>query len=651
MISEKTINEVFDTARIEDVVTDYMNLKKRGANMIGLCPFHNEKTPSFMVSPSKNIFKCFGCGRGGGSVQFLMEHEKYTYPEAIRHLARKYNIPIEETRMSEEAEQEHRERESLHLVNQFAMEYFTDMFWDSSQGKTVAQSYLKERGFLESTIRKFNIGYAPTGTDALKKKAIASSISEERMKTLGLVTKNGYDFFRDRIIFPIHNMSGKVIGFGGRTLKPGPKTPKYLNSPESTVYNKRRVLYGMHLAKHEIRRSDRAYLVEGYTDVISMFQSGIENVVATSGTALTSDQIKAIKRFTDNITVVYDGDEAGVKAAMRGLDMMLDEDANVRLVMLPEGKDPDTMISTHGASAFKEFLEERAEDFILFKTRILIGESKTDPVMRTRVIKDIVQSIAHIPDAIKRQMYVQQCALELDVDEQLLIREVNSAINAKLKKTRFREQRGNRDYEHRELARQVDKAAPPPSVKEVQHSDKAKELSIVRILIQFGHLEHPEHEGINMAQYVISNISDVIDTFKTPAFIKIVAMYLDGLEDGTVPASESLLNHEDQGVAQAALEIIAPEYEYSKNWEDLKSLPLLTQKMPEENFLNDCDDSILRFKQSKIHLKIAENKALIKNYEQSGDMEKLAMHIKIHTELLQIKATIEDNLNTVGIRL
>ena len=650
MISEKTINAVFESAHIEDVVRDYLSLKRRGSNLIGLCPFHDEKTPSFMVSPSKNIFKCFGCGRGGGSVHFLMEHEKFSYPEAIRHLAQKYNIPVEETHTSDEHRAEMQEKESLHLVNQFAQEHYVKNLWDTKEGNDVALSYLKERGFLESTIRKFGIGFASAGPDKLKEEATKAGISAERMSTLGLLSKNGHDFFRNRVTFPIHNLSGKVIGFGARVLKPGPRDPKYLNSPESPVYNKRKSLYGLHLAKNAIRKTDKCYLVEGYTDVISMFQSGIENVVASSGTALTQEQVRSIRRFTEDITVVYDGDPAGIKAALRGLDLMLEEDVNVRLVMLPDGKDPDTLISEIGASGFQNFLDENSEDFILFKTRVLSEEGRADPVQKTRILKEIVQSIARIPDAIKRSVYTQQCAVDLEIDEAILIREVNASISSQIANKNRYASRTQKRQDQTHLRALTEAPARPPSA-DPTHSDEARESSIVRILVLYGHLPTDEEDGPVVAQYTLAHINDVIDTFTNPTYAKIIAAYQTAVESGELPTQDFFMHHEDPQVARTVLDMAIPQFEYSENWIAKQKMPLLTQKMPEENYMNDCDDSILRFKQAKIHYLIANNKKLIKKHSEEGDKVKLDLHLKMHAEYLRIKSEIEKELNTVGIRL
>ncbi|RLD22108.1 MAG: DNA primase [Bacteroidetes bacterium] len=652
MITKKTIEEVFETAKIEDVVGDFLNLKRYGSNLKGLCPFHDEKTPSFMVSPTKNIFKCFGCGEGGGPVQFVMEHEKYSYPEAIRYLAGKYGIKIEETESSPEEKQLFQEVESLHLVNKFAQEVFVRNLHETDEGRQIGMSYFKERGYLESTIKKFELGYADKSYTSLKEEALKLGFKEDRLKTLGLVTRNDNDFFRGRVIFPIHNLSGRVIGFGARILKQGPRDPKYLNSSESSVYNKRKVLYGMHLAKHAIRKLDACFLVEGYTDVISLYQSGIENVVASSGTALTKEQIKSIKRFTSNITVLYDGDAAGVKAAMRGLDLMLEENIDVRLVLLPDNNDPDSLVKSLGHQGFLDFLVAESKDFILFKTGFLSEESKNDPIARTRVTRDIVDSIALIPDTIKRSNYIRECANQLEIEESILIDEVNRSIKANLKKLslRRRENEVRTDFDIISQQRPLQKAGQSKE-KIVSHSDEHQERSIIRILVMFGELTVDPESGQSMAEYVISNISDVLDTFANPLYARIIEHYTKALDEGTAPTRESLISQSDPEISRLVVEFVAPPYEYSENWEIKKQMPLTTQKPPEENFVEDSYQSILRFKLKKIQLKITENKVLVQALAAENDAEKLNIQLKVHVRLKAMKSELESKVRTIGIRL
>ena len=389
MISQKSIQEVFDSVQVEDLIQDYVTLKRRGVNMIGLCPFHDEKTPSFTVSPSKNIYKCFGCGKGGGPVQFIMEHDQLSFPEAIRALATKYNITLEEDNKKDDQEYaiQKKQEESFYILNDFALAHYTDNLFNSQDGKLIGLSYFKERGFLENTIQKFQLGFAKNDSKALITAALNNQFKEDYLKEVGLMSQKGFDFFRNRVMFPIHSVSGKVIAFAGRTLSTQKSQPKYINSPESLIYNKRKILYGMHLAKTAIRKKENCLIVEGYTDVISLVQNGIENVVASSGTALTSEQVRLVKRFTDNVTFLYDGDTAGVKAAMRGLDLVLENGMNVSLVLLPDGEDPDSFVKTQGNAGFEKYIASEAKDFIFFKMDLLLKESETDPIRKPKLLR------------------------------------------------------------------------------------------------------------------------------------------------------------------------------------------------------------------------------------------------------------------------
>lgn len=459
MITQKTIGEIFETAKIEEVVGDFVNLRRRGVNMIGLCPFHNEKTPSFTVSPNKGIYKCFGCGKGGNAVNFVMEHEQFSYPDALRYLAKKYGIKIEEKQLSPEQDLERQRKDSLFIINDFAVNYYHDNLMNSDIGKSVGLSYFKQRGFREETIKKFQLGFAFDKKDHLTLTMVNKGYNIDLLKTVGLTSKYGRDFFRNRVQFPIHNLSGKVIGFGGRILVNDKKQPKYLNSPETEIYNKSRVLYGIYFAKKAIRQEDNCLLVEGYTDVISLNQAGIENVVSSSGTSLTVGQIQLIKRNTPNITILYDGDAAGIKAALRGLDLVLEQDMNVKVVLLPEGEDPDSFVQSVGTEQFKEYIKEKAADFILFKTNLLLEETANDPIKRAELIKDIVGSIARIPDPIKRSVYVRECSGLMEISEQILVDEANKAV-MRLVKNRRKEQENEERRKQREQQRQQPKQQP-----------------------------------------------------------------------------------------------------------------------------------------------------------------------------------------------
>ena len=429
MIDQPTIDRILDAANIVDVVSEFVTLRKRGINYVGLCPFHTDKTPSFYVSPAKNICKCFACGEGGTAVHFIMKHEQLNYFDALRYLAKKYNIDIKERELTDKEKQRKSDRESMLIVNSWAQQYFTTQLYEHVEGKTVGLRYFAERGFREDTIRKFQLGYSLDKRDALYKEATKNGYKKEFLEKTGLVIAydNGgvNDRFRGRVIFPVHTLSGKVVAFGGRVLKKDEKTAKYVNSPESEIYHKSNELYGIYFAKQAIVKEDRCFLVEGYTDVISMHQAGIENVVASSGTALTQGQIRLIHRFTSNITVLYDGDAAGIKAALRGIDLLLEDGMNVKVVLLPDGEDPDSFARKHNASQFSEFIRQSETDFIRFKTRLLLDDAGTDPIKRSALITDIIRTVAIIPDNIARSIYIRECSAMMEIDEQVLLNEVN----------------------------------------------------------------------------------------------------------------------------------------------------------------------------------------------------------------------------------
>ncbi|MCD8185343.1 MAG: DNA primase [Rikenellaceae bacterium] len=428
MIDNTTVDRIFAAANIVEVVGDFVTLKKKGVNYQACCPFHNEKTPSFVVSPTKGLFKCFGCGKGGNAVTFIMEHEGISYPEALKWVAKKYGIEVQERELTPEDQKKNDDRESMMVVSSFAADYFKTVLHSDEEGRAVGLSYFQERGFTAATIEKFHLGYCPTKGDAFTKTALKEGYQERYLIDTGLSIQreNGtwYDRFTGRVIFPIHSVSGRIVAFGGRTLRTDKKTAKYVNSPESEIYHKSHILYGLYQAKKAISQEDCCILVEGYTDVISMHQSGVENMVASSGTSLTEGQIKLIARFSKNITVIYDGDAAGIKASLRGIDLILKEGLNVRVVLLPDGEDPDSFARSHSAAELKEYIAENEQDFISFKAKLLMRESSTDPLKRAALITDIVDSISVIPEAITRSVYIKECALLMQIDEQVLVQEV-----------------------------------------------------------------------------------------------------------------------------------------------------------------------------------------------------------------------------------
>src|ERR1700749_3267896 len=438
MITKPTIDRIMEAIDIVEVVGEFVQLKKRGAHYVGLSPFANERTPSFTVSPAKGIFKDFSSGKGGSAITFLMELEKFTYPEALKWLAKKYSIEVEETVETIENKEEENRRESLMIVTGFASKFFHESLLETEEGRNIGLSYFKERGFSKEIIEKFELGYSPDQWEAFSSRALKEGYQQEFLEESGLSVKrdNGslYDRYRGRVMFPIHSFTGRVIAFGGRTLKTDKNVPKYVNSPESEIYHKSNVLYGLFFAKKAIRDEDNCYLVEGYADVLSVHPAGIENVVASSGTSLTVEQIRLIGRFTKNVTILYDGDAAGIKASLRGLDMILEEGLNVKVVSFPDGHDPDSFVQANGSSAFKKHIEENKKDFILYKTQILLKEVGNDPIKKADVIREIVESIAKIPDSIKASVFIKECSYQLQIDERALLSELNKMRMAKAKK-------------------------------------------------------------------------------------------------------------------------------------------------------------------------------------------------------------------------
>jgi DNA primase len=639
MIKQKSIEEVVETAKVEDVVQDYVNLRRRGVNLIGLCPFHNEKTPSFTVSPAKGIYKCFGCGKGGDAVTFVMEQENVTFPEAIRHLAKKYGIKLEETPLSDEAKAEQQYRDSLYLINQYARDFYQDYLFNTDIGKSVGLSYFKQRGFREETIRKFGLGFSPDKKDHFTLHAVQKGYNAELLKKLGLTTQYGGDFFRNRVMFPIHNLSGKVIGFGGRILLKNVKAPKYLNSPETDIYNKSKVLYGAFFAKKGIRQEDECIMVEGYTDVLSLHQAGIDNVVASSGTSLTVQQIQLVKRYTDNIKMLYDGDIAGIKAALRGMNLVLEQGLNVRIVALPEGEDPDSYLQKVGVDAFKQYISQEAKDFIMFQASLLQEEAAGDPVKQSKLIKEIVESIAKIPDPLKRSLYVKECARIMQVDELLLVNEANKVVGKNFKKAQEKAR-------NQATAPAVEAPQPAmrPKTEAGSSGDAFQEKDIVRILIAGGDKEFDE--GQTVGEYILNNIADVINDFDHPLYQTLVKESLEAIQAGQQLALQFYLQHANPEIKKLAVDLSASPYEYSENWEKKWEIFLTTQKKPDENFVKDSAQALKRFKLKKFDKMIMKNAEKIKAlYEQQSD--EFILYLKLDQKLKAIRNELAAELGTV----
>ncbi len=646
VIVEESVREVLETARVEDVVRDFVDLKRRGQNYIGLCPFHTEKTPSFNVNPARNIFKCFGCGQSGDAVKFLMELEQLTFPDAIRSLAKKYNIKLKETEPDPQYQAEQQAQESLFLINQFARDFYQQQLFESDRGRSIGLSYFKERGYREDIIRRFDLGFAPADGDALTRAAKAAGYKIEKLQQLGLSNAQERDFFRDRAIFTIHNVSGKIIAFAGRVLQKDAKGPKYINSPETEIYHKSDVLYGVHQARQAMRRQDLVYLVEGYTDVISLHQAGVENVVASSGTSLTPGQVRLIKRYTPNVCLLYDGDPAGIKAALRGVDLLLEQDLNVRVVLLPNGEDPDSYVHKVGAEAFSTYLREQAQDFILFKSDLLLREAGRDPIKKAGLIGDITESIAKIPDPLKRTLYTKECARLFEIDEQLLVAKVNQLVARQVQKYQQR-----RDAELPTAAdeppfptKEPGSAAPADKPAPVGHEFQERDL--VRVLMTSGHQLYDLEEQITVAQYIIDNIEDALEDFDHAFYRRIVELCLDHLDNtGEAPPPDFFLRYEDEAIRQLAIDFNTAPYELSPNW--AKHNVSLNQKAPEENYKNDAEQSLVRFLHVKVKRRLEKVIVDIERLSKEGKEEELLIHLRLQQRYKQIEMDLARRTQTV----
>tara|TARA_R110002073_G_scaffold89852_1_gene212404 strand:+ start:28135 stop:30090 length:1956 start_codon:yes stop_codon:yes gene_type:complete len=580
MISRSTIDRVFETARVEEVIGEFVQLKKAGSNFKGLSPFTDEKSPSFMVSPVKQIWKDFSTGKGGNAISFLMEHEHYSYPEAIRFLAKKYNIEIEETVQSDEQKEQMNERESMFLVSNFAKDYFHDTLLNAEQGKAIGLSYFKERGFREDIIQKFELGYCLDTWDSFTKEALKKGYDLKYLESTGLTIvreKKQFDRFKGRVMFPIHSMSGRILGFGGRTLSSDKKTAKYVNSPESDIYHKSKILYGIYHAKKEIAKQDNCFLVEGYTDVISFYQSGIENVVASSGTALTSDQIRLVNRLTKNITVLFDGDAAGIRASIRGIDLILEQGMNVKVVTFPDGEDPDSFAKKHSDAELKEYLENSAQDFINFKVSLLMKEAKNDPIKKAGLIRDIVSSISKIPDSIQREVYVQECSRIMDISERVLFSELAQLLSKNTKDFAKAQQKEQQSFEvvkkQKEQVEEID-------------SLFILEREIIRILLLFGnkeadfvdHVEVEDEEGnihIEKEKYsnqvskeLYLNLQDDEIEFSNEVFRTIYYEMIHQLNQDDKIEMDSFITHVNPTISSMVTSILMDDEKYAlSDWE------------------------------------------------------------------------------------
>jgi DNA primase len=663
MISRSTIDRIFESARVEEVIGEFVQLKKAGSNFKGLSPFTDEKSPSFMVSPVKQIWKDFSTGKGGNSVSFLMEHEHFSYPEALKWLAKKYNIEIEETEQTTEEKAQMNERESMFLVSNYAKDYFHNLMLNTNKGKAIGLSYFKERGFKHEIITKFDLGYCLDEWDNFTKAALAKGYDLKYLASTGLsiVKENRqFDRFKGRVMFPIHSMSGRILGFGGRILTADKKAAKYLNSPESDIYHKSKILYGIYQAKKEIAKQDNCYLVEGYTDVISFYQSGIENVVASSGTALTSDQIRLVNRLTKNITVLFDGDAAGIRASIRGIDLILEQGMNVKVVQFPDGEDPDSFAKSHSETELKEYLESSAQDFINFKVSLLLKDSKNDPIKKASVIRDIVTSISKIPDGIQREVYVQECSRIMDISERVLFSELAQI----LKKESFQKNKTNTNYNAN-----VDPNEPPQEYFQDQEqmamglvkggqglSHKIDQLSIlekeiIRILLLYGNEEvsfieeitNINEEGkeevtIRKYQNIVSteiylHLQDDEIEFSNAIFQEIYNDIIIQLNQSQKLEIEKLVNNTNPNIANTVTSILMDEEKYQlSNWES-KSIEV---KSALEVLTKVVNDAVFNLRRILIGKKIDELlKQAIDNASAEIDLETIKNYTSLKIRLFE----------------
>jgi DNA primase len=634
VISPKTIQQVMDTARIEEVVGDFVALKKRGASLLGLCPFHNEKTPSFNVSPARGIFKCFGCGQAGNAVGFIMEHEKFSYPDAIRYLAKRYHIDVIEEGSNDEIRQEVMDRESMFLLNQFAAEYFADQLWHTENGQAIALSYFRERGFTDETIRKFQLGFHPEGRSEFTEAALKAGYNKAFMVRSGLTIEREdggtFDRFRGRVMFPIHQVSGKVTGFGGRILTSDKKIAKYLNSPESDVYHKSQVLYGINLARKAIVTKDECLLVEGYTDVISLHQTGIENVVSSSGTSLTADQIRIIQRYTKNITFLFDGDAAGLKAAFRGIDMVLEQGMQIRIVQFPDGEDPDSFARNNPPVYVQDFIRDQAVDFINFKASVLLKDAGGDPIRKAEVIRDIIQSLSLVPDPIIRSVYVRECSRLLELPEQTLIGELNRLV------------KNRRQKADEQIVRQDERTAPP----EIPESDapapetgylaEAQEADIVRILIKYANREFVFHgrneqgEAIDVqvrtGDFILHElITDNLEPVK-PAYHRIFDIIIESGE-AAFPEESWYLQHSDPEISVTAINLTSVQHTLSEHWREIHGIYVSAE---EEMLRKTVMEAVYAFKLRRVQVMLNELRQQIGTAKPDDDIsEALEQYVSL----------------------
>ena len=642
MITSNTIQQITNRIDIIDVVGEFVKLKKRGTNFIGNCPFHNEKSPSFTVSPAKEIYKCFGCGKSGNTITFLMEHEKYSYVESLRWLAARYNIEIEETQSSPEQKLAQQVADSLYAINNFAMDFFTKQYWETEAGESIAQSYMQHRGFLKPIVEKFKIGYNPSDKDSLAKALIQNQFNPELFAKTGLVVeRNGewQDNYRDRIIFPIHNTTGKIIGFGARQIAKNDKSPKYINSPENDIYVKSKILYGSYFARTAIDKLNECLLVEGYTDVVSLHQAGIENVVASGGTSLTIDQLRLIKKYTQNLTIIYDGDAAGVKAALRGLDMALEEGLNVQLVLIPDKEDPDSYVNKVGPDAFREFVGSAKKDFVLFQLEVQLKEVGGDLNKKNSLVNQIAETLSKInkpEDFTKLQEYVRKCASLLRIDETGLTQLVN-----KFKRDKMVKEEKKMSYDEAAILMPSFPQGQEQQVDTDLFTDKdlAHEKNLVKLIIDYGNELTKENKLV--AQWIF----DEIETFplENEDMVYLVEAYKKWFYAGKLPNGKTLQYHEDERVQKWVVSLFEPDHELSQRWNEKLGKP---EREVVKDIINEIEIGLMYFKLRKVKKMISQNQM---DLETAAEKEQIQL-LQIHKHLKEVERALTKGIGTVILK-
>ncbi|PZX66004.1 DNA primase [Hydrotalea sandarakina] len=639
MISPQTIEQIKNRIDILDVIGDYVKLKKRGANYLGLCPFHNEKTPSFTVSPVKELYKCFGCGKSGNTITFLMEHNKLSYVEALKWLAERYQIPIEETAVSPEQAQQQQTADSLYIINSNAQKFFSNALVNSDEGKQIALTYLYERGFSDATIQKFQLGYNPSASNILSTHLLQQQFNPDLLIKTGLIKKNGeewVDNYRNRIIFPIHNNTGKIIGFGARIIGKNDKAPKYINTPENEIYVKSKVLYGIYFAKQAIDKADECLLVEGYTDVISLHQAGIENVVASGGTSLTVEQLRNIKKYTDNLTIIYDGDAAGVKAALRGLDMALEEGLNVKLVLIPNNEDPDSYVRALGTNAFKSFIAENKKDFIIFQLELLLKEAGNDVTKKNAVVNQIAETLSKVnkaEDFSKQQQYVKQSAALLNVDEAGLYNLINTYKRNELAKAE------KKNISNNTILTETNNIPAETDYNSLVQQDEPHERNLLRALLEHG-LKKWE-DDTTMADFIFHEIEnfEIDNNLILQIFNEYKSLYIQGQQ----PTEKTFLYHENNNIRQLVIAATVSPYELSQKWDEkIEGLNITNRDVAHQDVLL----SVNYFKLRKIKKMFLQNQKDMEN----ADLDEQLRLIEVHKHLKQIEKELTQQIGTVILK-